>query len=262
MSIFLRRAFLFRTMASLSSPPPISRAPISETPAQTRKEAIADSALIDELIALSKKNPKLVKATEAPVPGCEDVAVKSWKMNEFKYYDVPSPFPTLARGLFTQEVRENSGKGKEYRIVARGYDKFFNIGEVPWTTVRILLPFLHVCTYLPKSDANDSLPIQWASLEANTEPPYTLTLKSNGCIIFIAALTPTKLVVTSKHALGAVNGVAESHSQVGERWLKKHLVDAQKTEEDLAACLWERNWTAVAEVSLHFIYILDLLHVD
>ena len=67
-------------------------------------------------------------------------------MNEFKYYDVPSPFPTLARGLFTTwisgepggSVNENVKKGGDagrYRIVARGYDKFFNIGEVPWTTV-------------------------------------------------------------------------------------------------------------------------------
>ena len=58
-------------------------------------------------------------------------------MNEYKYYDVPSPFPTLARGLFTQEVRTQGGKEKDYRIVARGYYKFFNIVEVPWTTVRL-----------------------------------------------------------------------------------------------------------------------------
>ena len=66
-------------------------------------------------------------------------------MNEFKYYDIPSPFPTLARGIFTVEFdsesqgqRDNSSeadKKKKYRIVARGYDKFFNIGEVPWCTV-------------------------------------------------------------------------------------------------------------------------------
>ena len=60
-------------------------------------------------------------------------------MNESRYYDVPSPFPTLARGLFTKEVpgdSQNEGKSsKTYEIVARGYDKFYNIGEVPWTTV-------------------------------------------------------------------------------------------------------------------------------
>ncbi len=67
-------------------------------------------------------------------------------MNEFKYYDVPSPFPTLARGLFTQDVKIGGGEGEgeggeggevRHRIVARGYDKFFNIGEVPWTTVSV-----------------------------------------------------------------------------------------------------------------------------
>ena len=64
--------------------------------------------------------------------------VKSWKMNEYKYYDIPSPFPTLARGLFTQDIKDASGNVK-HRIVARGYDKFFNIGEVPWTHVSNLL---------------------------------------------------------------------------------------------------------------------------
>ena len=76
-----------------------------------------------------------------------------------------------------------------------------------------------------------------------------LTLKSNGCIIFIAALTPTELVVTSKHSLGNKPGAAgESHAQVGQRWLKKHLADVGKTEEQLARVLWDKKWTAVAEV--------------
>ncbi|EKM56290.1 uncharacterized protein PHACADRAFT_253339 [Phanerochaete carnosa HHB-10118-sp] len=142
-------------------------------------------------------------------------------MNEFKYYDIPSPFPTLARGLFTRDITVDGEE--KHRIVARGYDKFFNIGEVPWTT--------------------------WGSLEAHTKPPYTLTLKSNGCIIFISALTPTKLLVTSKHSLGGKkDGSEATHAQVGERWLRKHLSDAGKTEEQLAQVLWEKNWTAVAEL--------------
>ena len=91
---------------------------------------------------------------------------------------------------------------------------------------------------------------QWDSLESHTAPPYTLTLKSNGCIIFIAALTPAKLLVTSKHSLGPVPGSsgAESHAQAGERWLRTHLAAAGKSEADLANTLWEKNWTAVAEV--------------
>ena len=51
------------------------------------------------------------------------------------YFNIPSLYPTLARGLFTREIPKNSqeeGKAsKTYQIVARGYDKFFNI-EVPW----------------------------------------------------------------------------------------------------------------------------------
>ncbi|TFK84033.1 hypothetical protein K466DRAFT_665422 [Polyporus arcularius HHB13444] len=183
-----------------------------------------DSQLIDALKALSKKSPKLVRSTEYVAPADPSIRLRSWKMNEFKYYDIPSPFPTLARGLFTMEVKTASGQTKN-RIVARGYDKFFNIGEVPWTT--------------------------WGSLESHTAAPYTLTLKSNGCIIFIAALTPTKLVVTSKHSLGGLkeNGSGPgSHAQVGEQWLRKHLAAAGKTEEQLARTLWEKQWTAVAEL--------------
>jgi tRNA ligase len=98
-----------------------------------------DSQLIAELHSLHKKSPKLVKAAEYATPALPDVTVESWKMNEFKYYEVPSPFPTLARGLFSMK---EPGDESRFRIVARGYDKFFNIGEVPWTTVR---DFLYAC---------------------------------------------------------------------------------------------------------------------
>jgi tRNA ligase len=89
-----------------------------------------DSQLVASLTRLSSKNSKLVKSSTYPAPADPSVTVRSWKMNEYMYYEVPSPFPTLARGLFTTESEEG-----QYRIVARGYDKFFNIGEVPWTTV-------------------------------------------------------------------------------------------------------------------------------
>ena len=103
-----------------------------------------DSQLIAALHLLSKKSPKLVKSSTYPAPADPQMVVHSWKMNEFKYYDVPSPFPTLARGLFTTEILKDPDEAEKsttkadqrYRIVARGYDKFFNIGEVPWCTVR------------------------------------------------------------------------------------------------------------------------------
>ncbi|KDQ53731.1 hypothetical protein JAAARDRAFT_182862 [Jaapia argillacea MUCL 33604] len=176
-----------------------------------------DSQLIADLHRISSKAPKLIKSSEYAAPADPEITLRSWKMNEFKYYDIPSPFPTLARGLFTRELE--NGK---YRIVVRGYDKFFNIGEVPWTT--------------------------WESLEAHTAPPYTLTMKSNGCIIFIAALTSTKLVITSKHSLGQVGNSPQSHAQRGEWWLQQQFEKLGKTEADLAGVLWEENWTAIAEL--------------
>ncbi|VDB82985.1 unnamed protein product [Peniophora sp. CBMAI 1063] len=185
-----------------------------------------DSSLINTLHRLHNKQPKLVRSSKYNPPSWPDITIESWKMNEFKYYDIPSPFPTLARGLFTVRLDDEHQVGGEdgdrYVVVARGYDKFFNIGEVPWTT--------------------------WASLEEHTKPPYTLTLKSNGCIIFIAPLSPEKLIVCSKHSLGPVANVKESHAQAGERWLEHHLKTVGKTKEDLAKELWEKNWTAVAEL--------------
>ncbi|KAI0052022.1 hypothetical protein FA95DRAFT_112242 [Auriscalpium vulgare] len=180
-----------------------------------------DSQLIADLHKLQEKSSKLVKSSKYSAPALPEVTVESWKMNEFKYYDIPSPFPTLARGLFSVEEKGQDGKPL-HRIVVRGYDKFFNIGEVPWT--------------------------RWDSLQSHTKPPYTLTLKSNGCIIFIAALSPSDLVVTSKHSLGPTPGEGESHAQVGERWLRHHLEEAGKTTEQLARVLYDNHWTAIAEL--------------
>jgi tRNA ligase len=92
------------------------------------------SKLIETLYSVSTRQPKLIKSSDYVAPEDNSVLVTSWKMNEFKYYDVPSPFPTLARGLFTADD-ESKNRDVKYRIVARGYDKFFNIGEVPWTNV-------------------------------------------------------------------------------------------------------------------------------
>jgi tRNA ligase len=86
-------------------------------------------ALVAELYELNKKNKKLVHPSDQHPPNAPDVRITSWKMSEFRYYDIPSPFPTLARGLFTQKV------DGQFKITVRGYDKFFNIGEVPWNTV-------------------------------------------------------------------------------------------------------------------------------
>ncbi|KAF8320353.1 hypothetical protein DL93DRAFT_2073938 [Clavulina sp. PMI_390] len=197
-----------------------------------------DDALVRALDALTIKNKKLVKATTHDAPADPSIKIRSWKMDEFKYGVHPSPFPTLARGLFTRLVDDNGNtpaltpadedaedvpevSGKHV-IVVRGYDKFFNIGEVPWNS--------------------------WPSIEKWTTGPYYLTLKSNGCIIFIAALSPTQVVVTSKHSMGAVTEGTTSHAMMGEKWLHEHLATKGKTVADLAQRLLKDNTTAVAEL--------------
>lgn len=92
--------------------------------------------------------------------------------------------------------------------------------------------------------------LQWANLPDLTAPPYYLTLKSNGCIILVAAISPTQLLVTSKHAIGQQTQPGQvSHALVGEIWLDRGLEKAGKTRKDLAKKLWQENWTLVAEVS-------------
>ena len=123
-------------------------------------------------------------------------------------------------------------------------------------------------------------------MQTHTQGPYYITLKSNGCLILIAALSPSHLVVASKHSLGttieeepgsrvdnvvdglqkltvkekrqgkgAANGLADKgakeirvHSEVGRRWLTRTLLAARKTEAELARRLWDTNSTAVLEV--------------
>jgi tRNA ligase len=122
-------------------------------------------------------------------------------------------------------------------------------------------------------------------MKHHTEGPYHLTLKSNGCLILISALSPKHLVVASKHSLGTttetqteakdevdgvlVNGVAglavkedkgkgkaedeehleaKQHAEVGRIWLRRTLQKSGKTEEDLARRLWDQGLTAVLEV--------------
>jgi hypothetical protein len=77
-----------------------------------------------------------VIAMEGP-EGKVERTLTSWKMADYAYKRDPCPFPTRARGLFTEEVEGKNGE-KEYEIIARGYDKFFNVDEVSWTKVSSL----------------------------------------------------------------------------------------------------------------------------
>ncbi|KAK2609058.1 tRNA ligase [Conoideocrella luteorostrata] len=144
------------------------------------------------------------------------VNVDSWRMQDWDYKR--PDLPTYARGLFTTS---KTGR-KEPEIVVRGYDKFFNVNEVPET--------------------------KWEDIMTKTQPPYELTLKENGCIIFISGLEDDTLLVCSKHSTGDRADIQVSHASVGERHIERQLATVGKTKSDLARELRSRNATAVAEL--------------
>jgi tRNA ligase len=155
------------------------------------------------------------KKTSFKVEGTQGITVDSWRFQEWDYKR--DDLPTYARGLFTTKTANGTPQ-----IAIRGYDKFFNIDEVPST--------------------------RWSSIEADTEGPYELSVKENGCIIFFSGLEDGTLLVCSKHSTGARSDVAESHAKVGEKWIKRHLESVGKTTQDLAKTLREMNATAVGEL--------------
>ncbi|KAG8533245.1 uncharacterized protein KY384_002028 [Bacidia gigantensis] len=141
--------------------------------------------------------------------------VDSW---QFKDWDYKSrDLPTYARGLFTYRKRDGSPE-----IAVRGYDKFFNVDEVHET--------------------------KWENVKSRTKGPYELSVKENGCIIFIAGLEDNHLLVCSKHSTGARDNADLSHAVAGERWVNKQLESVGRTRADLAKELRRRNVTAVAEL--------------
>ncbi|WFD34158.1 RNA ligase (ATP) [Malassezia cuniculi] len=178
--------------------------------------------LADKLQYAASLGPKpLVRSTQYTCPATDsdrEHELFSWKALESAYRDFGSTtLPTLARGLFLEQCPDS-----HWRVAVRGYDKFFNVGELPWTRPQ--------------------------AIAAYSQGPYILTHKENGCIIFVAALSPRRIVVTSKHSLYLNEPDRVSHADMGRRWLERHLGKANKTEEQLAAELWERNQTAVFEL--------------
>lgn len=179
-------------------------------------------SLIQDLTAHSKKGHSSGKKTfsvkniKFPIAGSKDkITLDSWR---FQDWDYKRPdLPTYARGFFTYYRKD--GKAE---IATRGYDKFFNIDEVSTT--------------------------KWAHIEKHTKGPYELSLKENGCIIFISGLSDDTLLVCSKHSTGERSDTELSHAIAGERWVDRQLKAIGKTRTDLARELRMRNATAVAEL--------------
>jgi tRNA ligase len=164
--------------------------------------------LIKSLNELALKDKKsLLKTVSYTFKPTENISVKinSFRINEFAFNK--QQLPISARGLFISEEDE---------ILIRGYDKFFNIGET------------------------DLSSYSW--LRANTRGPYEITVKENGCIIFVASVKG-HLLVTSKHAIDG------THALKGNEWLLKHLDSANQTKEAFSNYLSENNYTAVFELA-------------
>lgn len=155
------------------------------------------------------------KRTTFPIEGTDSNSVDSWRFQEWDYKR--RDLPTYARGLFTYRRKDGTPE-----IAIRGYDKFFNVGEVNET--------------------------QWETLDLKTKGPYELSVKENGCIIFISGLEGDKLLVCSKHSTGARQDADLSHAVAGEKHVDRHLAKIGRTRADLARELRKRNATAVAEL--------------
>lgn len=178
--------------------------------------------IIEELYKLANNSNltgknKIVRATTCKLPpssGGKELSVTSFKQNEWLYDKEPSPLPTLARGLFAYY----SDIG-QWRILARGYDKFFNIDQVSFT--------------------------KWDWLVDNTVGPYEVTVKENGCIIFVSARPDKGLLVTSKHSVGITE---PSHAATGAKWVTRHLNLRRKSKKELEDTLRSMDVTAVFEL--------------
>ncbi|MCJ1302759.1 hypothetical protein MMC08_005564 [Hypocenomyce scalaris] len=180
------------------------------------------AVLIQALEGSQKKNHKsggkksvTCKKSTFAVDGTDGLNVDSWRFQDWDYKR--DDLPTYARGLFTCHRRDGTPE-----IVVRGYDKFFNVEEV-----------------------NDT---RWRNVEMKTKGPYELSVKENGCIIFISGLEDGTLLVCSKHSTGARADSDLSHAIAGEKWVDKHLAAIGRTRRDLAMELRNRNATAVAEL--------------
>ena len=178
------------------------------------------AGLLKGLEVCSKKGPGSKKGvhgkkTTFDLPGSRDGTIDSWRFLDWDYKR--RDLPTYARGLFT--YRKSNGQPE---IAIRGYDKFFNQEEVHET--------------------------EWKNVEQNTRGPYELSVKENGCIIFIGGLENDALLVCSKHSTGVRQDTDLSHAVAGERWVDRQLASIGKTRADLAKELRRRNATAVAEL--------------
>lgn len=159
-----------------------------------------------------KKNGRCIKSSHTA--NNTTIAVDSWKFQDWDYGKDKIKLPIQARGLFTTN---------DDTIVVRGYDKFFNVNE--------------------KASTKEE------NLKSMTTGPYEVTLKENGCIVFISGLSTGDIIVCSKHSTGKRDqDTTRNHALAGEEAVKKQLGNDESKVKELAKYLYENNLTAIAEL--------------
>ena len=210
-------------LKSFPSPvaPEISQAMAQRNGAPMISQSVGDVSTLVQNLNSNKNHPNKKQRVSSKNQTFEvddspaTLTVDSWRFQDWDYKR--DDLPTYARGLF---IGKNEKGHPE--IAIRGYDKFFNVEEINAT--------------------------KWSNIENNTEGPYELSLKENGCIIFISGLHDGTLLVCSKHSTGARGDADISHAKAGEKWVNRQLQALGRTREDLAKELRKRNATAVAEL--------------
>jgi tRNA splicing ligase len=96
---------------------------MSCSPAITPEQLGESTSLVDKLQRFGESDKKLGKLIRSSTYTVADQSnrehcIQSWKMSDYAYKRDPCPFPTLARGLFTEAL-----ESRKHKIVARGYDK-------------------------------------------------------------------------------------------------------------------------------------------
>lgn len=148
--------------------------------------------------------------------------IDRWKFNEYTYYS-KTQLPISSRGLFIDS--------EKHEICIRGYDKFFSIDEVANTKVK--------------------------ALSETTKGPYTVSIKENGCIVFISGLADGTLLVCSKNNLyvpeseggdSAKKFISKDHAKEGYLQLLRLFCNDTDRLKQLALDLYTSKLTAVLEL--------------
>ena len=87
----------------------------------------------------------------------------------------------------------------------------------------------------------------WDHLASSLQGPFEVTVKENGCIIFVSCIEGN-LAVASKHAMGT-SPEKLTHAAKGEEWIHTHIRRKGASFSEFLKFLTDNNLTAVFEMA-------------